>query len=110
MLAVAMLLACLACVWLALSQQRNRKALGLSADEGASRVLRRGGQGMLALSFAVCLASDGPSFAVLLWFLLVAAFSLSTALLLAYAPFAASRLIPGDLRNERPQRDPGVPP
>ena len=94
MLVISALLSFLACVWLALSQARHSRTLGLTQDLSSLRTLRWAGQAALGASFLASVIADGVSFGVLLWFLLVAFFAAVTALLLAYVPSALRTFVP----------------
>ena len=72
------------CAFLALSQGRNwRTVMGKGQASGLTRPL---GWTLIGVSLVPCIIRDGASFAALLWPLLLAAASVTVALLLAYAP------------------------
>ncbi|MEO0421955.1 MAG: DUF3325 domain-containing protein [Pseudomonadota bacterium] len=72
---------------LALSQQRNWRAVTAAPYPSAIRSTARPlAYGLMGLALMLCVARDGGSFAALLWPLLLGAAGLAVTLVIAYRP------------------------
>lgn len=77
----------LGCGYLALSQTKHCKViLGRDDTPARKRFYRWVGWTLIAAGYAPCAMRDGAGFAVLLWPLLIAAATLSVAMIIAYRP------------------------
>lgn len=89
-LTVAMALSFVGMAWLALAKKAHWEQVMKRTAKGAvrtRRLLRVVGSMAILLSLVACLMADPPSMALLVWVLLLAGATVSTALVLAcYAP------------------------
>lgn len=83
----ASLSALIGCALLAVSQERNsRKVQGEPMQKKSAKIARSAGCAVLCAAFVFCLISEGVSFAVLLWPLLLTVGAFLTTMVLAYRP------------------------
>lgn len=73
---------------LALSQERNRRAVGIAASlpRAGTVLLRVAGYGLIALALPIALWRDGPGFGSLLWATLVSIGALAVVCTLTWKP------------------------
>jgi hypothetical protein len=84
-LAACLLLA--GCMSLALSQEQHWKIVAGSPSVGRERAaLRKFGWILLGAALGVCIAAEGPGFAILVWGLLVTLASFAVAMTLSFRP------------------------
>lgn len=89
MIVLAACLAFLGCLSLALSQDGKWKIVAGTAPVARTRAaLRISGWVLLGVTLAVCIAAEGPGFAVLLWTLLVSVACFVVAMTLSFRPTA----------------------
>jgi len=83
----AAVLSLFGCVTLALSQERHWRAVGSgTSPPRPPQTLAWLGWCLTGASLVLSILRDGPSFAALVWPLLIAASALSVGLILAYVP------------------------
>ncbi|MDR6990717.1 MULTISPECIES: DUF3325 domain-containing protein [Luteimonas] len=95
LLTAALLASVLGMAWLALAMPAHgQQVWGAPVSPERARVLRGLGSVALAVSLALCLASDHASMAALVWIMSLAAAAFLVAMTLAWHPRWLARLAP----------------